>query len=584
MFFEEIAIGSFSNRGIVIPTSSLKEKIDIAIANKQELYNSYYFFDEEILEHFKIRKTVKNYKGKYHLDNPLIDIDRGTNTDDFTLVRIRELLTRLEDDFSIDLDSVGIFFSGTGYHIVLPNIFKFEPSNFLPDAVRDTMLKYFPEGDNIYDGARLIRTVNTINNKSGLYKIPLTAEEARTLSASQILELAKEPRYITVDDKTFIIPDLSHIVEYKPDSAPDHTDATNIVTCVQKMYLEGAKPGTRHKKMLRMLSAWRRQGIPKVAAYDAMVSWASNMQPYEVKHIVDDIYSKAYVYSCKDTLMTEYCDPKCIFYKNRNFAIEVITAEEAEKAFVHFVRSDIETKAFDLNEIYNCNSFKFYPGEVCAIIGDTKLGKSTIVQNIITFLPRMKSIYLSLENYQNLAYRRFIQIAHNMTKGEVIEHYKVHENSLRHAIEHITMLTLPPTIEDIRRLLLERKPEIVIIDTLDGISTPGIVDITQKTDYIANSLKVIAGQTDTIIICIAHISKAYAIDSDGKQKPMTIHSAKGSTFIAQKFDKVLAWEGTRDSKQRVLSTLGTRDEGTIRIAFEFNTDTFRMEQIARKLK
>ena len=580
--YKEIAIGQLSNRGVIIPVTSLKEKIELAIHNNQELYNSYYDFDDELLEHFKIRKYVRNYRGKYYLDNPIIDIDKGKNTDEFTLIRVRELLSRMEDTFSIDLDSVGIFFSGRGYHITLPNIFKFEPSNYLPDAVHDTMMKYFPEGDPIYDGSRLIRSVNSINIKSNLYKIPLTYEEIRELNSTSIKELARAPRDIELEHREYTIPNLSHLVTFSATTSPESNDVSNMVTCVQKMYNEGPIEGKRHTKMLRMLSAWRRQGIPRTAAYDAIVSWASSMEPYEIKHIVNDIYDKAYTYSCKDTLMTEYCDAKCIFYKNRNFAIEVITAEEAEKAFVHFVRSDIESKSFDLNEIWDCTSFKFYPGEVCAIIGDTKLGKSTIVQNMITLLPRMHSVYLSLENYQHLSYRRFIQMAHKMTKDEVVEYYKQHDNSLRHAIDHITMLTLPPTLDDIRRLAMERKPEIMVIDTLDGISTPGINDITQRTDMLANQLKQIAGQMDTIIIVIAHIAKAYAIDEVGNSKPMNIHSAKGSSSIAQKFDKVLAWEGKRDSTQRFLSTLGSRDESNIRIAFNFNTDTFVMEQQGKK--
>jgi len=43
----------------------------------------------------------------------------------------------------------------------------------------------------------LIRSVNSINEKSGLYAIPLSLNELSNLSSSQILELATKPRFLS---------------------------------------------------------------------------------------------------------------------------------------------------------------------------------------------------------------------------------------------------------------------------------------------------------------------------------------------------------------------------------------------------
>ena len=83
------------------------------------------------------------------------------------------------------------WFSGNGYHVQIPDIFGFEPSRYLPATVKETMTRYFPESDNIFDGARLIRVGLTMNDKSGLYKIPLQIEELMQLSWQDIHEMAK---------------------------------------------------------------------------------------------------------------------------------------------------------------------------------------------------------------------------------------------------------------------------------------------------------------------------------------------------------------------------------------------------------
>ena len=62
--FVEIAIGHPGNRGVVIPLPELPKYI----SKEQALFRSYYTFDEELVEHFKVRKTIKNYHGKFYID------------------------------------------------------------------------------------------------------------------------------------------------------------------------------------------------------------------------------------------------------------------------------------------------------------------------------------------------------------------------------------------------------------------------------------------------------------------------------------------------------------------------------------
>ena len=60
-----------------------------------------------------------------------------------------------------------------------------EVKEMLPNKTLDTA---------IYDSVRLFRVVNSIHQKTGYYKIPLTYEELKNISYGEIIDTAKQPR------------------------------------------------------------------------------------------------------------------------------------------------------------------------------------------------------------------------------------------------------------------------------------------------------------------------------------------------------------------------------------------------------
>ena len=58
----EIAIGHPGNRGVVIAVDELTDYL-----HQGSLFRSYYSFDDSLVEHFKVRKTIKNYQGIYRI-------------------------------------------------------------------------------------------------------------------------------------------------------------------------------------------------------------------------------------------------------------------------------------------------------------------------------------------------------------------------------------------------------------------------------------------------------------------------------------------------------------------------------------
>lgn len=580
MQYIEIALGEFTNRGQRIPLEQLGKWLTTAQQLNQPLYRSYYTFDEELNEHFKVYKTIKSFKGTYYLDQIIFDVDKGDYSKRILLERARVFVNDLMDNWKLEEGNMKLWFSGTGYHVSIPNIFDFEPGKDLPRIVKATLNKYFPEVDDIYDGARLLRVGYTVNTKSGLYKTPLSLEELNHLSADDIEEMAKTIRqgfkFVKEDDypkfKPYIVKPTETVEKIKA------SESTRVVTCMQKCYDQGEEKGSRHIRILRMVSAFRRAGVPQSGVELLMREYAKSMEPYEVKRLVNDSFEAGYPFSCKDKVMREFCDPKCLFYKEKNYSPEILTAGDMEKSYVDFIRGDFEDSSIDLSDFYDMRPYKMYPKEFIVVEGDTGLGKTAWVQNIATYAHWMPSLYLSLEVGQELLYRRFIQIKHNMTKEAVENHYRQFNNTLSHGIDHIRVLTVPPDISTIERIIIEANVKLVVIDTIEDIIVQGKQD---PLDEIGKNLKRIANRLNLIIIGVHHISKHAAQDEKGASKSLTVHSGKGASAVEQKADKVIGIEGNRDKDLRKLISLKGRDENPFNLFFRFKTDTFRFNQIQR---
>lgn len=574
------------NRGVLIDPSDLPEKIRIAQESQQELYRTVFELDDDAEEYAMEhpnengKPSISGYKGKCYIDTLLLDLDavkKNLGYDgEATYNRTKELLVKLK---SYGINPYIVYFSGTGFHIEVFPFFDWKPSSRLPDMVGSLIKRILPELDEIYYVTSLIRVVNTINKKTFLYKIPLTVDEFMSMNYNSIRELAKNPR------NNFIYPepvDQPKILElekktstFEPEKKQYFTDPSDVVTCVQKMYIQGPKEGSRHQTLMRIVAAWKRQGLPHEAAEAIALRW-SNMREDETRKIVHDCYQKNYKWSCDDHVMKAHCDTKCIFYKHKNYITEVVNAESAEEAYVKHVRAMKDGKRIDIGLLYGDRSFAVDSGSVCAIMGDTGLGKSALAMDIALRVT-VPVLYMGLENGQFLTYRRFIQTKYGMTKDEVESHYAYHNNSLSEGIKHIDIVHVAPTIEEIKKMIRQHSPRIVFIDTLSAVRVPGVTDDNQKSAILAPELKAMATMHDVIIIPIVHINRMSALDDKGHQRKLNVHSIKGSSGQEQQFDMVLGWEGSRNNTERMLSTLKARDENPVHMYFDIDFSTFRLK-------
>jgi len=579
----EVAVGNISHRGNVMSLTSIKN----LIKPQTELYRSMFVLDESAKKCFEENGTIRSYAGVYAIDKLTFDIDQGTKSDRETQDALKYFLEILAD-MHVEKDCIQPWFSGRGYHVDIPNLYGLPPSRDLPNIIAKTVRQMFNGlADNIYDKGRLIRVGYSYNKKSGLYKTPFKIDEVFNLTSKEIHEISS--KFMREDYRPEPLPSMDNIwadqiIHNEQKTQVSVTQANSKmnthVTCVQKMYDKGAIEGKRHATLLRMVSAWKRMGIPILGTLSMSLEWGKSLSKEEVERIVIDVYKWEHNgYGCNDAVMERYCDSRCKFYRNKDYGLEVMSAMDLSQELRDFLRKDFHESSFNLQNLYNIPSpYMIYAGELVTMIGDTKVGKTAFIQNICTQLKTMKTLYMSLEVHSHLMYRRFLQIALDKTKDEINdlmcngsdEEVKSAEGS----VKHIHIMTVSPEIKNISQVVADHQPKILVIDTIDAIRTDYINDPLAKGQKVVNALKEIAQNQNLIIIAISHISKSASYNG-----VLDKHSAKGDSALEQKSDKVIGiTQFDVNSKARVIESIVARDENNFKLRCWFNHETFRFVQ------
>ncbi|MBO3273207.1 primase C-terminal domain-containing protein [Hymenobacter defluvii] len=213
----EIVRGSLTHRGTVQP------KAEITLTpTSEEFYLSLFGFDNTIYEHLHLTHTVSDFAGSYYAEFLYFDLDRDGDLLG-SLASAQDLVKRLYQRFQLSPKQLYLSFSGSkGFHIGLhQSLFGgFAPSPHLPQQVQVLAARLLAEchgitlaelqtqaaeakkaGGNfadadlgIYNPNRLFRVINSLNKKSGRYKVGLTSEELLTLPLTEIEKLAAAPR------------------------------------------------------------------------------------------------------------------------------------------------------------------------------------------------------------------------------------------------------------------------------------------------------------------------------------------------------------------------------------------------------
>jgi len=583
--YVEIAKGTPGNRGYLINKNELGNFI-----NERPLYRSVYLYDDEALKYVEDNGTLKNYFGVRYIDKIPIDIDKSGNSDEKTLDVLRGVILELEDA-DITEDSFQCFFSGSGYHIDLAGkLFNFKSGVDLPYMVKQTLKSLIPDLDSsIYMRTGIYRVQHTINQKTNLYKIPLYRDEVMNLDAADILELAKVNRkdynYLGLQGDG----ELEHTVkEEVPDVQVFNkiSEPNKIVPCVQSMLNQGAKQGNRHITALRIVSHFKRHGIPSHYAKVMMLHWNNKSMPEkEIMEMVENVYNRNYKYGCQDSVMVEHCKTQCIFFNKKDYMIDVKSSNDMQSELHERLNTDFSGKTIDLGRALGIEKESvIYPGELVTIFGPTGSNKTTFAQNLalgVDFVNdrivkdwQIPTLFLSLELSSWYMHRRHLQIVSGVSKKEAndnyAELYKKHEDEM----SHLMVQTVSPTLDKIGEKVRELEPSLVIVDYIDLVDTPhNVRGEYEKIKYISHGLSSMAVNNDMIVIQVSQVSREYS-----RNEVLDLYAGKGSGAIENASRKVIGLNGQSNSATRAVKLFKNTDGELFDTEVEW-TPSFRLRRV-----
>ena len=601
-WYLEYAIGSISNRMHLCKLEEFNEILAYNIGG--EIYRSMFLYSEDIVDHIVRNDSVSGFDGIQGIDKIVMDVDleHGESAGQNTIDKCKRLLGHIET-LKVEPKNYNLWFSGSGFHVHMADVYNFKSDKNLARQVRATMQRDFGKYiDNIYDGRRLIRAGYSLNKKTGLYKTPISIKELQNRSCAEIAELSRKIRSsdnykhakLIKPKEAVIVPvniSKKNIKKVRKVFDSSKSETSRYITCSQHIFNAGFVNKGRHKHLLRLVSIWMtKYGFSKQACDNLASAYMNQMSTplskKETEKIVSDVFKGGYNYGCMDEVLSQYCDSKCVLFKYKNLdeKTDVMNAEDMTHKLLEYLTADFTDRSFQLDTVFpHCNSdHLFKTGELVTLIGDTGLGKTAFWQYIVTRLKHMNTLFLSLEVDDVTMIRRFMQASLGMTKKDIIAAFRnnnidIIEQALSET-SHIKLLTSSPDITEYSEMISEHKPRILVVDTIDRVPAKFVgKDEFTRQEYVVNKLKDLTNKEDILILAVHHISKSasYRMKETGR---LDVHSGKGNSAIEQKSDQFISFTGSQDNKIRIIRSLKARDDSLFEIALNYNYETFTFDK------
>lgn len=275
-----------------------------------------------------------------------IDLDlKVSKLEDYEKVKLDTLmvLSIFTTDFKIPLKDIEIYFSGNkGFHIVIhPITLGIVPKKDLNYDFKllAKRIKSFTLNKTIdtvvYDNVRLMRVNNTINSKSGLYKVRVTRKMIETFTYAQMKLYASKPRFDIkrTNVKSNYEAHKKYLEYIKAQSEEDKQvlerpkkklkKMDGLLPCLAYMLENPPEKGCRNNTTIILASALFQCGGTINEVTDILLEWndknPNKISQHEIRNTVHSAYRQFKNdrgYGCKSVKELGQClGPLCKLYK-----------------------------------------------------------------------------------------------------------------------------------------------------------------------------------------------------------------------------------------------------------------------------
>lgn len=291
------------------------EKKELSEAIKRfdgDAYMTIYSYESE-----DINST--NYIAPFYLD---LDIDDIESNYDKLLIDLKIIYKKLCDTFKIDKSDIQLYFSGSkGFHILISDkIFGFEPGRELNKKFKKIAL-YLKSytitkciDTKIYDNRRLFRVPNTINTKTGLYKVYIPYNKlfkkqedgcTRAMTYDELKEYASQPKYkklilykhnVQAREKfDELVETIEQQEKRKIDTklAQEYIRQRKLLPCVEYVLQNGATNGQRNNTTVALANSLFQIGESLEDVRETITEWntTKNEEPLPQSEINATVFS-----------------------------------------------------------------------------------------------------------------------------------------------------------------------------------------------------------------------------------------------------------------------------------------------------
>lgn len=562
----EIASGGANNRNKVVDLTKYRPPL-----NGKDCYRTIFRFTGEIVKHLEETKSVKGYRGNAYADWLPFDIDDSDiwKAHDHA----RNLLHRLGVRYDVELDQLKCFFSGSkGFHILIPEpLIGLYASAKLPAAFKE-MAKEIAQDlsydGSIYEHLRLFRLTNTVNTKSGLYKVPLTAGELLNMETGEILKLAKKPRKVEFyptseleinDNLSELFVQCMKVEDKQPDIlAPKANLIPREAKLCYYSMLEGVGEGERDNAAIRLATHFKKQGYSADITFGVLQAWNKRNNPplnhTEMEKFVYQAYENNYDYGCKDHLLSQHCDSKCYLRRRKLDRVKsenIYNIADARKKYEEYI-ADLEKRKITLGiPVLDKRLRGIAPGEVMQIMARSSVGKTAVLLNIMKNVSRNQKtpvLFFSLEMPIAQIYERMVQISggHEGEEVETAFHSKKPDTKVmaelaEQAYEQVYIvdqdfLTLDELKEytELAEQKIGQRIGLLCVDYLGRMKGNSNKEY-ELISELSRQLKNLAKETDKAVIYLHQTSRDGGTGAD----PITMDMGRGSGVGEEAADHII---------------------------------------------
>lgn len=622
--YKGAALGDLKFRNNVVLADDVKAKLERS--SRAECYTTIARFTEDYLTFRNREGTVEGYAGTCYIDTLWFDVD-DENLEN-SLIGCFNLLMTLESSFGVDRRDMRVYFSGKkGFHVGVPAVtFGALPSPQLPLVFKFMARRIADQAgitidQSIYRTNSLLRLPNTVNAKSGAFKIPLPLEGFESLTLDEILQRAQtvqppiagsgpclpNERLTALytrgleeaqkgEQKRLELPVLNNRESEMP-----RFDKV----CMFRM-LKGVPTGHRNEVCLRLADHFRKKGLPLSVTVAALLQWnrlnEAALEEVDVQDVVNRVYDSDYDFGCNDPILDRYCHKECYLYEKKypdggDLGVNILTVEEARQRYQTYIRDRDKAKVSWGIDFLDEKTRQIAPGQVGCIMARAGVGKTALVLNAIkrNSAAGVPSLFCSLEQLAEEIWERMAQNAcetvgteiedafYNIQSEELIDYYS---GKTAAAFQHAYIcdkdrLTVGQLMDYVRAAEAKsgEKIRLLVVDYLGRMRGDGR-DHYQKMSDLAIGLKQVAKECELAVLVIVQVNRS---GKDGHEE-VTMDMARDSGQIEEAMDyMVTMWRN--NEHQRGVGQYGVRaqivknrkGESNVGTDLIFRADVMRFE-------